>query len=281
LKRLAVIGYPVAHSRSPAMHTAAFEALGIDDEWSYGAIEMSPEDFPRAAAALPADGYVGANVTVPHKQAALAISDEASDVAREIDAANTLSFRDGRIHADNTDAPGFLASLPESPRGSHALVLGAGGAARAVVWALVSEGAEVSVWNRTPGRAQELAADLGARALPSDERRATSDASVDAAAYDLVVNATSVGMQRATADNQVAPSLKPLPIDADDLHERQVVVDLVYASGETDLAQAARSRGATVVDGLEVLVRQGAESFRIWTGLAPPLEAMRMAAKST
>jgi shikimate dehydrogenase len=272
LNRLAVIGYPVAHSRSPAMQMAAFEALGIDDEWSYGAIEMSPQEFPRRIAELPDAGYVGVNVTVPHKQAALAICDDASEVAREIGAANTLSFRDGRIHADNTDAAGLLASLPGSPGGKRALVLGAGGAARAVVWALLDAGSEVEIWNRTAERAEQLASRFGAGVVAEIEH------SVDG--YDLVVNATSVGMDRPTTTKRGGESLKPLPIDADDLHERQVVVDLVYASGETDLARAARSRGATVVDGLEVLVHQGAESFRIWTGLAPPLEAMRKAAKS-
>lgn len=272
MKRLAVIGQPVGHSRSPAMHSAAFEALGIDDDWSYGAIELSPEEFGRRVPELERDGYVGANVTVPHKQAALAIADDASEVAREIGAANTLSFRDGRIHADNTDAPGLIASLPEPPSGRRALVLGAGGSARAVVWALRDAGAEVEIWNRTAVRAEELALRFGARAVAAGD--------LETGAYDVVVNATSVGMEPATTSNRVDPSLKPLPIDADGLRASQVVVDLVYASGETELARAARGRGATVVDGLEVLVHQGAESFRIWTGLAPPLEAMRQAAKS-
>jgi shikimate dehydrogenase len=255
------------------MHGAAFEALGIEDEWSYGAIELAPEEFGRRVPELPADGYVGANVTVPHKRAALAISDEASDVARAIGAANTLSFREGRIHADNTDASGLLASLPEPPGGKRALVLGAGGAARAVVWAMRDGGAEVEIWNRTTERAEELALHFGATAVATAE--------CETSAYDVVVNATSVGMDRSTTPDGGVAGLKPLPIDADGLRANQVVVELVYASGETELARAARERGATVVGGLEVLVHQGAESFRIWTGLAPPLEAMRNAAKST
>jgi shikimate dehydrogenase len=275
VKRLAVIGQPVAHSRSPAMHSAAFEALGIDDEWTYGAIELSPEDFPCRVSELPADGYVGANVTVPHKQAALAIADEASDVAFAIGAANTLSFRDGDIFAENTDAPGFLASLPERPAGMRALVMGAGGAARAVLWALAREGADVYVWNRTPARAREVAAQFRVTALATgDWRLGTGD-------FDLLVNATSVGMDGSTTPNGADSDLKGLPIGADDLSDTQVVVDLVYASGETDLTRAARGRGAAVVDGLEVLVRQGAESFRIWTGLTPPLDVMREAAKNS
>src|SRR5215210_3422670 len=133
--RLAVIGQPIAHSRSPAMHTAAFEALGIADEWSYEAIEVAPEEFVERTEALADAGYVGANVTVPHKRAALELAARASRTAREIGAANTLSFT-GEITADNTDAAGLLAALPGSPAGMRALVLGAGGAARAVVWAL-------------------------------------------------------------------------------------------------------------------------------------------------
>jgi shikimate dehydrogenase len=273
MNRLAVIGQPIAHSRSPAMHAAALEALGMEAEWSYGAIELSPDDFPRRVAELPVDGYVGVNVTVPHKQAALAIADDASVVAREIGAANTLSFRDGRVHADNTDAPGLIASLPEPPAGGTALVLGAGGAARAVVWALRDAGMDVEVWNRTSSRARELAERFGAIAVGEGERLRGS--------YDMVVNATSVGMERAAASSGEDPSLKGLPIAADDLRDSQVVVDLVYASGETELTRAARSRGAAVVDGLEVLVRQGAESFRIWTGLTPPLDVMRNAARNS
>jgi len=255
------------------MHGAAFEALGIDGEWSYGAIELAPEEFGRRVPELEADGYVGANVTVPHKRAALAISDDASEVARAIGASNTLSFREGRIHGENTDAAGLLASLPEPPGGKRALVLGAGGAARAVVWGLKNGDAEVEIWNRTAERAEELALHFGARAVTAGE--------CEVGAYDIVVNATSVGMDRSTTTDGGGAGLKPLPIAADGLRANQVVVDLVYASGETELARAARERGATVVGGLEVLVHQGAESFRIWTGLDPPLEAMREAAKST
>ena len=267
--RLAVIGQPIAHSRSPAMHRAAFEALGIADEWSYEAIEMAPEQFAERTEALADAGYVGANVTVPHKRAALEIAERATDVAREIGAANTLSFA-GQIVADNTDGPGLLAALPKSPGGMRALVLGAGGASRAVVWALLREGAAVEIWNRTSTRARALADELGGAAV---EEISTSE-------YDLIVNATSVGLQASPAPSG-GDDLKALPVVADGFHDRQVVVDLVYGSDETDLASAARSRGANVIDGLEVLVHQGAESFRIWTGLAPPLEAMRRAVRES
>ncbi|HWB70533.1 MAG TPA: shikimate dehydrogenase, partial [Solirubrobacterales bacterium] len=135
--RLAVIGYPVGHSRSPAMHNAALAALGLGAEWAYEAIEVSPDGFEELVRGLPGEGFAGANVTVPHKGAALALADELSETSREIGAANTLLFEGGEIRADNTDAEGLLRSLPHSPEGARALVLGAGGAARAVVWALV------------------------------------------------------------------------------------------------------------------------------------------------
>ena len=278
MKRLAVIGYPVGHSRSPAMHNAAFAELGLSGEWSYEAIEVAPAEFAERVRALAAKGFVGVNVTVPHKESALELADDASEVASAIGAANTLSFERDAIRADNTDATGFLASLPSAPAGKRALVLGAGGAARAVVWALVSEGAEVEIWNRTPERAAHLARTFGANAVEvsagaaEDWRLRTED-------YDLIVNATAVGMG-VSPDGPEETGLKALRMDADVFDDRQVVVDLAYGPDETDLIRAARERGATVVDGLEVLVRQGAESFRIWTGIDPPLEAMRRAVRS-
>jgi shikimate dehydrogenase len=153
--RLAVIGFPVGHSRSPAMQTAALAELGLAEEWSYGAVEVAPEGLESKLHELAASGYAGLNVTVPHKEAALALADEANEAARAIGAANTLSFEADRSAGDdvgvrpwviaaNTDAPGLLAALPASPSGARALVLGAGGAARAAVWALVGEGAEVA-----------------------------------------------------------------------------------------------------------------------------------------
>ena len=166
MPRLAVLGHPVGHSRSPAMHKAALAALGLAEEWSYEAIDVSPADFEPRVRAMPAEGFAGANVTVPHKAAALALADKLSETAREIGAANTLSFADGEIRADNTDAGGLLAALPDSPAGRRALVLGAGGAARAVVWALLREGAEVEVWNRTALRSRHLCEDLGGRPAP-------------------------------------------------------------------------------------------------------------------
>jgi shikimate dehydrogenase len=254
------------------MHNAALAELGLAGEWSYEAIEVAPADFAALVRRLASEGFVGANVTVPHKVAALELSDQASEAARAIGAANTLSFAGGRIAAENTDARGLLDSLPAPPAGERALVLGAGGSARAVAWALVTEGAEVSIWNRTPERAARLADELGATALPADDRRLASEN------FTLIANATTVGMG---ASAKGAADLKSLPIRADSLGERHQLVDLAYGPAETDLARVARANGATVVDGLEVLVRQGAASLRIWTGQNPPIETMRRAARGT
>jgi shikimate dehydrogenase len=261
MKRLAVIGHPVGHSRSPAMQNAALAELGLEGEWSYEAIDVGPDEFEHLVRGMPGTGFVGANVTVPHKGAALAVAETLSETAREIGAANTLSFAGGEILADNTDADGFLAALPAAPGGSRALVLGAGGAARAVVWALVREGAEVDVWNRTPLRSQHLCEELGGN--PSTEPAA--------AEYELIVNATAAGL--AGED-----PFEALPLGPRDFSPIQVVVDLVYGVEPSALLTTAESAGAATVDGIEVLVQQGALSLQIWTGREPPLDAMRAGA---
>jgi shikimate dehydrogenase len=246
------------------MHNAALAAVGLD-EWRYLRLPLPPELFAETVRALPAAGFRGANVTIPHKQAALALADRASEAARAIGAANTLTFADGAIEADNTDAPGLLAALGESPAGRTALVLGAGGAGRAAVWALTTAGAaDVAVWNRTPERARALAAELGARAV--EGARGTVSAA------DIVVNCTSVGLHDPEA------TFKALPVEADELSAGSLVVDMVYRAGGTRFLEAARTRGARVVDGLEILVAQGAASFERWTGLEAPRPAMREAA---
>jgi shikimate dehydrogenase len=274
MKRLAVLGHPVSHSRSPAMQTAALEALGLAGEWSYEALDLSPEELATQTKALPEQGFVGANVTIPHKQAALALADEASDAARRIGAANTLSFGTGRIRADNTDATGLLAALPEPVEGRSALVLGAGGSGRAAVWALAEQGASVSVWNRTPARAEELVRDLArARSDPSDGRLTpVSGEQALANAYELIINCTAIGMRD-------EDPFEHLPLDPERWNAEIVLVDLVYSGSESRLIAEARRRSATAIGGLEVLVRQGGESLRIWTGMDPPLEVMREAAK--
>jgi shikimate dehydrogenase len=264
MKRLGVLGWPVAHSRSPRMHNAALAERGLKD-WHYQRLPAPPEVFEETVRALPASGFVGANVTIPHKEAALALADVSTAAARTIGAANTLTFEaeSGAIHAANTDAPGFVAALAGvdvDPAGKTALVLGAGGSARGIVYALREAGAaRVSVWNRTPERAAALAADLDV------------EPAYRPLEADLLVNCTSVGL----ADGE----FKELPVDADALGTYATVADLVYRDGGTGLIAEARRRGCTVVDGLEVLVRQGALSFEAWTGLQAPVDAMRDAAR--
>jgi shikimate dehydrogenase len=244
------------------MHGAALAELGLGEEWSYEAIDVAPDAFEARVRAMPAEGFAGANVTVPHKGAALALADELSETAREIGAANTLVFAGGEVRAENTDAAGLLRALPVSPADRRALVLGAGGAARAVVWALLREGAEVAVWNRTELRSRNLCEELGGE--PLTEPRAGD--------YELIVNSTAVGL---AGEDPFAE----LPLAPDAFSPGQVVVDMVYGGEQTVLLRAAEDAGAATVDGIEILVQQGALSFEIWTGRQPPLETMRAAAR--
>jgi shikimate dehydrogenase len=280
MPRLAVLGYPVGHSRSPAMHNAALAALGMDGEWSYEAIEVAPEGFEARVLAMPGEGFAGANVTVPHKLLALALADTASERAQEIGAANTLVFGPGGIHADNTDAGGLVASLPESPQGRSALVLGAGGAGMAAVWALGALGARVGIWNRTPARAETVRVEVTQRAeqfqveievgVVEPEPAAVD---LDLGGFELIVNTTAVGLG---GEDPFAE----LPLRRDGFAPGQVVVDMVYGSTPSTLLAAAADCGATTVDGIEILVQQGALSFELWTGRKPPLDVMRAAARA-
>jgi shikimate dehydrogenase len=262
MKRLAVLGHPVAHSRSPAMHSAALAELGLATKGSYEAIDLAPDEFEPRVRAMPGEGFVGVNVTVPHKGAALALADTLTGTAREIGAANTLSFEAGEIRADNTDAQGLLDALAAPPAGVQTLVLGAGGAARAAVWALVREGAEVDVWNRTGLRAEHLCAELGGSAVATPEQ----------SAYGLIVNTSTAGMEG-------KDPFAELPLEPGGFAADQTVVDLVYGGQPSRLLAAAEEARAAVVDGIEVLVRQGALSLQIWTGLEPSLDVMRATAR--
>lgn len=283
MPKLAVIGHPVAHSRSPAMHTAALEALGLSGEWTYGALDIEPAGLADRVRALADEGYAGANVTVPHKEAALELADSATVAAREIGAANTLSFAAGSVVADNTDAPGLLEAIGRDVSGARALILGAGGSARACAWALRRAGAHVAITNRTFARASELADRFGVERvepLPGE--------SLDLRPYDLIVNTTSVGLATANRSHAEprhlaasrATDLKALRVDADHLKEAQTVVDLVYGEHPTALIEAARGKQAETVEGIEILVAQGAASFRVWTGAEPPRAVMLAAATS-
>jgi len=266
MPRLGVLGWPVAHSRSPAIHNAAFAALGMSD-WRYQRLPVPPELFSETTRSLRASGFVGANVTIPHKAAALALADRASEPASAIGAANTLTFApDGTIAAENTDAPGLIAALGRSPRGMRALVLGAGGSARAAAWALREAGAgEVSVWNRTGSRAEALARDLGVRAVGAPDRA------------DLLVNCTSVGLEAGEGGDD---GLSQLGLTFERVGEYPWVVDMVYRCGSTPLLAAAARHGAQTLDGLEILLAQGALSFELWTQRPAPVDAMRRALRT-
>ena len=275
LTRLGVLGWPVAHSRSPAIQNAALKQLRLD-EWHYQLLPVPPELLEETVRGLPGAGFAGANVTIPHKEAALALADQATPRARAIGAANTLTFTAaGAIHADNTDAPGLIAALGFDAAGASVLVLGAGGSARAVVWALLDAGAQVEIWNRSPRRAEQVAADLGARAVRLDAGAAGRGPQNErlSAGPRLLVNCTSVGL------DDLSQPFKDLPLRADHLSTYTCVVDLVYRSPETALLTAARQQGCSVVDGLDVLVHQGALSLQSWTGLQPSLREMHLAAR--
>lgn len=252
--RYGVVGWPVGHSRSPAMH----RALGLD----YQLLPVPPERAEATLRALPGSGFAGVNVTIPHKDAALRVAHTASDAAREIGAANTLIYGPGgEIHAENTDAPGLLAAIAGRPDRS-AVVLGAGGSARAVVWALRSTGCEVRVWNRTARRARELTAELGGAPLE------LADGELPAA--DLLVNCTAAELDRSSS------GMTALPLAVDHLARYATVVDLAYKPGGTALSAEAAVR-TEVVDGLEILVQQGARSYELWTGHRADLVKMRAA----
>ena len=261
--RLGVLGWPVAHSLSPALHNAALEAVGLA-AWRYQLLPVPPELFAETVRALPVAGFRGANVTIPHKRAALEVAARATARASEIGAANTLLFaEDGQAHADNTDAPALTEALALAPAGKTALVLGAGGSARAAVWALTDAGAaEVRVWNRTAERARQLSHELGATAVTA------------AAPADILIHCTSVGL----ADGGRA--VEQLPVRPEQVSDYGYVVDFVYAPGDTALIRAARERAVPAVDGIELLVRQGALSFERFTSRPAPLKVMRQAVRA-
>lgn len=244
------------------MQGAALRDLGLGDRWTYEAIDVDPDRFEELVDSMPGSGFVGANVTVPHKEAALRLADSSGPEATGIGAANTLVFRPDGVRAENTDAPGLLAAIGEISPG-RALVLGAGGAGRAAVWALVGAGHRVDLWNRTQERANAVADELGATAI----------ADPDTGDYGIVINSTAAGLDGSGA-------LAELPVEPEGFGADQVVVDMVYGEVPSELLQAADRNGARTVDGIEILVRQGALSFEIWTGLEPSLEVMRAAARS-
>lgn len=269
-----IIGYPLGHSISPAFQQAAFDLLGLDV--TYERWETPPEKLARRFELLREPDCLGANVTVPYKQDALKLVDEIDPLAERIGAINTVVNRDGRLHGYNTDAEGFLRSLREEtgfdPTEKRVLVVGAGGAARAVAFALADAGAtRIVIANRTVSRAQGLAdvvssttgIKVEASPLPPDQ----NDAS-----FNLIVQCTSVGMRGGPEESE-APDVTALVTPG------TLVADLVYNPLETPLLREARERGAKVSGGLGMLVYQGAAAFSLWTGQAAPVDTMYAAAK--
>ena len=264
-----VLGWPVAHSRSPALHGHWLRRYGIAGH--YVPLPVAPEDLAEVLRCMPRMGFVGANVTIPHKEAALALADVVTDRAALIGAANTLIFRpDGRIHADNTDGYGFIANIRQhapdwAPERGPAALIGAGGAARAVVASLLESGVpELRIANRTRIRAEQIRAEFGARVVVYDWAQAGN--MLEGAA--TVVNATSAGMEG-------KPALR-LPLDA--LSPGALATDLVYTPLMTPFLIEAEARGCRVVDGLGMLLHQAAPGFERWFGRRPEVdEALRAA----
>ncbi|CTQ32781.1 shikimate dehydrogenase [Jannaschia rubra] len=256
-----VIGDPIAHSRSPLLHGHWLRRHGIDGH--YIPLHVRASDLGGTLALLPRLGFRGVNVTLPHKEAVFALADEATDRARAVGAANTLTFRDGRIHADNTDGAGFIANLrqgaPDWAGDRPALVLGAGGAARGVVAALLDEGVPtVTLANRTAARAEALAGQFDDRVRTID----WNDTGPALADHALLVNTTSLGM---TGQPPLDVDLSALPGDA-------VVTDIVYTPLSTPLLTAAQARGNPTVDGLGMLLHQAAPGFAAWFGVTPQVD---------
>lgn len=272
MTRLAgIFGYPLAHSLSPAFQQAAFNHYGLDAR--YLAWETPPNALASEVAKLRGGDFIGANVTIPHKRAVMAHLDEVDALAAAIGAVNTIVKRGGRLVGYNTDAHGFMRALKEDagfePSGRRALLLGAGGAARAAAFALCQEGAAALVIaNRTLARAEALAAELSGgsakvSALAADDAT-LHDAALNA---DLIVNSTSVGMRHGDAEGRTPLAGGLIPHDA-------VALDMVYNPQHTPLLAAARSAGARAVGGMPMLIYQGAAAFEMWTGRVAPVEAM-------
>lgn len=267
---IGIIGDPVSHSLSPRLHNAAFAALGLD--YVYVPLPVRTPDVGAAVKGLAALGLRGVNVTIPHKGAVIPYLDELSEDAGLAEAVNTIVVDGGRLRGHNTDVAGVRGALVavtgDTLRGEPALVLGAGGAARAAALALSRLGCPLTVVNRTPARAERLAAlvTAGVAGARCSSLPLSALTEPDVTRQRVVVNATSLGM----AGEGKVPALL-----ADNVTAGQVVFDAVYASAPTDFLVAAQARGATVIDGLTLLLGQAAEAFSLWTGVPAPLEVMR------
>lgn len=264
-----VIGSPIAHSRSPRVHRHWLNTYGL--QGYYVPMDVAAKDLERVIRTLPDMGFVGANITIPHKEAVMSIADQITDRATLIGAANTLIFRaDGKIHADNTDGYGFITNLQQGApewdaKAGPAVVMGAGGAARAVVASLVEAGApEILLTNRTRGRAEQLREDFGQKIKVVDWVQAGNLFE----GANLVVNTTSLGMVG-------KPELR-VPLDG--LEAGTLVTDLIYAPLQTRLLRVAEEMGCQVVDGLGMLLHQAVPGFERWFGQRPEVDTATRAA---
>ena len=273
-KLVGLLGQPLGHSLSPAMHNRAFRALGLN--YCYLPIEVTARDLPTVAAGIARMHFAGYNVTIPHKIRIMDGLDAIDPLARAIGAVNTVTIENGRTTGYNTDGAGFVQSLQAdanlSPAGQSVLILGSGGAARAIAMTLAHEGAaRIIVSNRTEAKAHALARAVNQEGRVCCEAQALQPGSLATAlrGTDILVNTTPVGMFPDTGRTLIDPAL---------LHPRLVVCDIVYNPRRTHLLEAARQRGCRIVEGLGMLVYQGAAGFRLWTGRKPPVEAMFAAA---
>ena len=268
-ERFAVIGDPVAHSLSPAMHNAALRAAGIDA--SYGALRIEQSDLSKGVELLRERGYWGFNVTVPHKVAIRAYVDRLAQSAADVGAINTVVRRQASLEGHNTDVPGFMAALRIAGvdvSGRRAVVFGAGGAGLGVVCALQRLGAHAVLVSRTPEKARSMSGTIGGTTELTALAAADPRVAIAISEAVLVVNATPLGMDH-------LPSTSPLPPGVE-LWPPTVAFDLIYGR-ETSFLREAAARGCPTLDGLEMLVQQGAESFRLWTGVEPEVGLMREA----
>ncbi|MFQ5509367.1 MAG: shikimate dehydrogenase [Leptospirillia bacterium] len=274
--RVGIIGHPIGHTRSPRMHNAAFRALGLN--WTYEPFDVPPDRLAEMVRELTDSGLRGFNVTIPHKQAVMPLLDEISPQATVIGAVNTVVIEDGILIGHNTDGEGFSRSLHEAHKfkaeRSRALILGAGGAARAVCDQLAREGIPaLRISGRTPARAEALAADIN-KHHPACEARPLDWSPLDHRAAinwaELIVNTTPIGMHAGDG----------MPIDTNGISPGHIVADLIYAPPETEFLAACRNLRARCLNGLGMLLYQGALAFTLWTGQDAPIDVMRNALKT-
>jgi shikimate dehydrogenase len=258
-KIFGILGRPVAHSLSPVMHNAAFRHLGINAVY----VAFPVTDLAQAVAGLRGLAIGGVSVTIPFKEEIIPLLDELGPRSTRIGAVNTVINRDGRLIGSNTDWRGAVTALRAkiSLPGRHVLILGAGGASRAIAYGILQEGGQVTLTDIDAPRAAAMAQDLGAAVIASD--------ALDSCPADILVNATPVGM---------APDLEGIPIHPELLSRFQVVMDIVYKPLQTRLLREAQARGAASIDGLQMLIHQATAQFELWTGRTAPLEVMARAA---